>query len=164
MNDQIYLLKSLGTFSGWTGTQLTYNLYTFDLTGNGTDLILVVVGIPPQGGPQPSIVRIRDVADTGYGINASTQACTINPFISSISASPIPGGATLFIDAWSGDGCILTFQWQVLQNGSWVDISGANEQSFTYLGLQPGTYTVRCIVRNNVGGEIISRPTTFIVP
>ena len=84
-----------------------------------------------------------------------------NPVIHSTSAHPIQSGATLTIDAWGGDNCPLSYQWQV-QQGGWVDIPGATSATYFYLGLPKGEYTVRCIVTNTVG-EMISVPVTFEV-
>jgi len=71
-------------------------------------------------------------------------------------------GTELFVDAWSGEGCRQTLQWQILENGTWKDIKGATKENFEYMGLQPGEYTIRCIVKNAIG-EMSSVPISFTV-
>jgi hypothetical protein len=132
--------------------------------GEGTTKLYLVVFDIVHGQPTPIIVRMRDVADTGY-VSDTGYRNTVNPFIMSISADPILGGLTLFVEAWSGDEYVQYYQWQVQQsNGSWVNIPGATTASFEYTGLAPGEYTVRCIVSNSSGGETISIPITVMVP
>ena len=172
MNDQIYLLKSSALLSGWTstlGTQLTHMQYTFDLTGRGDDLILVVVGVPPQGGGgvvQPVVMHVSSNNDNDNnnnvgGLSTGSGLCS-SPIIISISADPILEGARLSVETWSGDECTLFYQWQVEQNGVWINIPGATGPDYYYTGLSAGTYTVRCIVKN-AAGEMISTPVTFTV-
>ena len=95
------------------------------------------------------------------GTGTELGSCA-NPIITSTFAYPVQGGAKLTVDAWGGNECELFYQWQVEQNGSWVNIPGATSATFFYTGLSAGTYTVRCIVKNSVG-EMISTPVTFKV-
>ena len=99
----------------------------------------------------------NNVGVTGFG----SGGCVI-PVINSISADPILRGAKLTVDAWCGDDCPSSYQWQVEQKGSWVNIPGATSATFFYTGLPKGTYTVRCIVKN-AEGETTSDPVTFKV-
>ena len=170
INDRITLLSSSGLT--WSDGQKTYDMYIFDLIGDGTDLILVVRditsttgGVTPPGVPTVIRVTNNNAGDNNRigGVSGFGSSILINPVIVSMSANPILGGATLSIDAWSGDGIVHTYQWQVQQNGLWVDIPGATDATFDYIGLAPGDYTVRCIVWNSTGGETISAPVTFKV-
>ncbi|MDR2855561.1 MAG: hypothetical protein LBV40_05345, partial [Methanomicrobiales archaeon] len=140
-------------------------MYVFVIEEIGGNLVarveqvLFTKDIPGPATPGPNPVTI----DT-YTYADSRSETVINPFIMSISADPILGGAYLSVDAWSGDGIVQSYQWQVQQpNGSWVNIPGATQATFEYTGLGPGEYTVRCVVTNSTGGETISIPVRFVV-
>jgi hypothetical protein len=136
--------------------------YKFELRDDNGNLIAELLLLPTSDGVQ--VIPIHNNRNNGSSLPVDTnQPCTTEPLILSTSADPIPGGAELSVDVWSGEGCMHSFQWQVLENGTWKNIQGASTQTFEYTGLQPGEYTTHCIVRNAIGGEMMSVPITFMV-
>ncbi|MCL2460564.1 MAG: hypothetical protein FWF19_04355, partial [Euryarchaeota archaeon] len=127
----------------------------------GTDavgLYLAVVDLIKQ---TVTIVRVRD-DDGNYNTGGITD--TLNSATPSVFVELIPGGARLFVEAWSSGNSIPSYQWQVLENGNWVDIPGATTNPYDYTGLPHGTYTIRCIIKNASGGETITESVEFVVP
>jgi len=170
VGDKIYLLKSVGNLIAPSSEDHYYTangyVYTFNVEGNSDELYLVVVDVIKQ---TVTVVRVRDDDSNNNTYDAGGMTGAVHPVISSISADPIPGGAELSVTAfsygWNGETYDHSYQWQVqLDDGSWVDIPGATTNPFEYTGLEPGEYTVRCIVRNSTGGEAISTFITFTVP
>jgi len=145
--------------------------YTFELKNDNGELIATIVAVPDPGSGKDSSKKENFqfivIPANNNNINRPSvntdQSCTENPLVLSASANPIQGGAELSVEAWSGEGCAQTFQWQILVNGTWVNIHGATKQDFTHTGLPPGKYIVRCIVKNAIGGEMSSAPIPFTV-
>ncbi|MDR2855133.1 MAG: hypothetical protein LBV40_03120 [Methanomicrobiales archaeon] len=165
----IILLQMTGTGSVFTYsgtspnkilTSLTSPGYTFEIEIDKINGQVVLKGVVPPPIIPPGGMNNND----SYNYASTRSETVINPFIMSISATPILGGAYLVVEAWSGEGIIHSYQWQVQQpDGAWVNIPGATTASFEYTGLAPGKYTVRCIVSNSTGGETISSPVRVTV-
>ena len=172
-NDTIILIKDGGGGSTVTGLALSIpqthtfgtNQYEFILSWAGTDLLLTITVDPTissGGGGTLTITPIQNNNNNNIGVIDTGLGSCVDPIINSISADPILGGAKLSVETWSGDGCVLSYQWQVEQAGGWINIPSATGPDYYYAGLPAGTYTVRCIVKN-AAGEMISAPVTFTV-
>ena len=168
--DSIILLKGVNIDASaisndWTGN-LGTGTYVFKLTFNGTELLLVVdaknailTTIPVA----PS-TPINNNSNNTTNYNTGDMTDTLNPATPSVFVELIPGGARLFVEAWSSGNSVPSYQWQVLENGNWVDIPGATTNPFDYIGLPQGTYTIHCIIKNASGGETITDPIQFVIP
>ena len=171
-NDEIILIDATGSIAGDFPSTIKFNdVYTFKITNeNGQLIATVMIIVPPTptlSGGSPSSSGNGSSGGGGLVV-LDDQGGVITPVITSqISFEFIEGGVRLFIDAisigWNGESYDQFFQWQVLVNGNWVDISGATTQIYDYIGLEPGEYTIRCIIRNSTGGEMISPWIIFTV-
>jgi hypothetical protein len=165
-NEEITFFKGSGstpltiTGLGWVdGKSLitTIDGFEFELWDDGSNNLIgrFIAFIPPDGG-NPIIVPANRRDD-------HNQLCTDNPLILSISENQLQAGQ-LTIDAWSGEGCTHSFQWQKQEKNIWKNIPGANKETYDYHKLGPGTHLLRCIVRNSTGGEAISKEVTGTIP
>jgi hypothetical protein len=157
-----------GTIAGLSDTTYTHidgqNEYLFTFKMDGNDYVLTLDNVT-------NIITITPVQTTtnnngGSGTHGGVtdfglDSC-VGPVVHSVSATPVLGGALLAVDAWGGDGCALSYQWQIETPNGWINIVGATGQNFNYTELPSGDYHVRCMVRNSAG-EMISVPVTFIV-
>ena len=169
----VEVLRATATGSGLDGATKDYisgnTKYTFTMEWNNKQYLLTVTTTPissggTTGGATVTITLIPDNNDSNNnvgGLSTGSGLCS-SPIINSIFADPILGGARLSVEIRSGDECTLFYQWQVEQNGAWINIPGATGPDYYYAGLPTGTYTVRCIVKN-AAGEMISAPVTFTV-
>jgi len=167
VGETIYLLKSVGSLivpsSGYNDFEYTASgyVYTFSMGTDAVGLYLAVVDMIKQ---TVTIVRVRDDGGNYNTHNTGGITDTLNPATPSVFVELIPGGARLFVEAWSSGTSVPSYQWQVLENGNWVAIPGATTNPFDYIGLPHGTYTIRCIIKNASGGETITESVEFVVP
>jgi Ig-like domain CHU_C associated len=105
-------------------------------------------------------------------VTSNTTIITVVPFIN-ITAQPIPvkqcvGGALPLIVTTQSTISTLSFQWQSSpDNNIWVDISGANNSSYTPSSTVAGISYYRVIIRNTIGNcsDVISNATLVeIIP
>jgi hypothetical protein len=73
------------------------------------------------------------------------------------------GGLATLIDFVSGGVGANTYQWQFLSGGTWLDVGGANDSTYTTVFTQLGSFQYRVIVTQGTGCQAESNPLTVTV-
>jgi hypothetical protein len=110
------------------------------------------------------VVVIQDAGCEGVS-DGVTIMVTSDPIatISVSDAEICDGGTTTFTSVVNGGSGTIQYAWQILVEGFWGDLFGANQSSYITEELAEGTYTYRVIVIRDSGCEDVSNEVSVVV-